>query len=133
MKKIAFTLCCSMFFLLSFGQTVDKDVQTLTQIYQLDAAQVKQVNQIQELKYKNLQEIQPLKTSNPDVYVTKLHNVYEGASASLLRILNSTQVAIYNQKQGEMRSLRAKRMGELKESGVAYKDMEKILLEEGLY
>jgi hypothetical protein len=29
--------------------------------------------------------------------------------------------------------LRAKRMGELKESGVAYKDMEKVLLEEGMY
>ncbi len=133
MKKIAITLCCSMFFLLSFGQNAEKDAQALVQTYQLDAAQAKKAIQIQEIKYKNLQEIQVLKESNPDIYVTKLRNVYEGANASVQMMLNETQVQIFNQKQSDLRLLRAKRMGELKESGMAYKDMDRVLLEEGMY
>ena len=133
MKKIAITLCCSMFFLLSFGQTDEKDAQALVQTYQLDAAQAKKALQIQEIKYKNLQEIQVLKESNQDIYVMKLRNVYEGANASVQMMLNETQVQIFNQKQSDLRLLRAKRMGELKESGMAYKDMDRVLLEEGMY
>lgn len=133
MKKIAITLCCSMFFLFSFGQTAEKDAQALVQTYQLDAAQAKKALQIQEIKYKNLQEIQVLKESNPDIYVTKLRNVYEGANASVQMMLTETQAQLFHQKQSDLRLLRAKRMGELKESGVAYKDMDRVLLEEGLY
>lgn len=133
MKKIVFTLCCSLFFLVSYGQDVEKDTRLLTETYQLSPLQAQKAQEIQALKYKNLSEIQVLKESNPDIYYTKLRNVHEGANASLQMMLNEAQMKIYNQKQTDLRLLRARRMAELKESGMNFKDIERTMLEEGIY
>ncbi len=134
MKKIVATLFCSLFFLLAFGQNAEQDAQMLVQTYGLDAAQSKKALQIMELKYKNLSEIQPLREGQPDIFYSKWYNVYEGANASIRMMLREEQAIIFQEKQTELRLLRAKRMGEMKESGMTdIKAMERILLEEGLY
>lgn len=109
--------------------TIRSATDALVAKYSLNADQAKQMYQIQQRKVRNMAEIAPLQSSNPDLYLAKLGNVQQGATANIRRILNNKdQVTIFQKTQGELRGLRNAKRKELSAAKASKQEIEAAVL-----
>ena len=135
MRKIFFSIF-SLFFVvgvLAQGSTdpkVRKAANEMVETYNLDETQAVTALEIQERKYRNLAEIASLENTDKDLYRHKYKAILQSTDASLRRMLNEEQMAIYNQRAMEIRTKKAERTAELKEQGLSMEEIEDTLLAE---
>ena len=124
MKNLIFCFVCMVFAFGAMAQATStgatpaqEATQKMTQLYSLNEAQQADMLKIQERKFRNLAEIEPLKISAPNAYVQKIRSIKLGNDASLDRILNAEQKAIYMQEQQKLREKKALVYKEMKSAG----------------
>ncbi len=134
MRKIFFSIL-SLFLAVSViaqgsvDPKVRKAADGMIKVYNLDEQQAVTALEIQERRFRNLEEISDLKNTDKDLYRHKLKAIQQSTDASLRRILNEEQMAIYNQRKIEIRNKRAAKTAELKEQGMTLEEIEDALLE----
>jgi hypothetical protein len=101
----------------------------MIQIYDLDEKQAETAVEIQERRYRNLAEIESLATTDKDMYRHKYKAIQQSTDASIRRMLNEEQMAIYNQRKTDIRNKRATKEAELKAKGLSVTEIEDALLE----
>ena len=134
MRKIFFSIL-SLFLAVSViaqgsvDPKVRKAADRMIKVYNLDEQQAVTALEIQERRFRNLEEISDLKNTDKDLYRHKLKAIQQSTDASLRRILNEEQMAIYNQRKIEIRNKRAAKTAELKAQGMSLEEIEDALLE----
>ncbi len=134
MKKIFFSIL-SLFLAVSViaQSTLDpnarKAADEMIEIYDLDEKQSATALEIQERRYRNIAEIASLESTDKDLYRHKYKAILQSTDASLRRMLNEGQMAIYNQRKMDLRERKAAKTAELKEQGLSMTEIENALLE----
>jgi hypothetical protein len=100
----------------------------MVKTYNLDEAQAATAIEIQERRFRNLAEIESLKNTNRDMYRHKFKAIQSSTDASLRRMLNEEQMAIYNQRKQELRKKNADKTAQLKAKGLSVDEIEDALL-----
>ena len=134
MKKIVFSMLSLFLVVGVFAQNitnpkVDKAANEMINTYNLDEDQAEIAFEIQERRFRNLAEIESLENTDKDLYRHKYKAIQKSTDASLRRILNEEQMAIYNQIQLDLRNERAAKTAELKEQGLSQVEIEETLFE----
>ena len=134
MKKILFSilslfLAAGIFAQSSVDPKVKKAADEMIEVYNLDEKQAVTALEIQERRFRNLAEIKSLENTDKNLYRHKYKAIQQSTDASLRRILNEEQMAIYNQRKLEDRTLRAAKTAELKEQGLTMEEIEDALIE----
>lgn len=137
MKRILFgciaILLASSSPLLAQSKVSKRDVQKatseLTALYQLDQTQQQKAYEIQERKLENLAQAETIKKTDYDTYLRKRRAVQIGADHAIKRLLNESQLKIYQEKQEARRALEAEKMRELKLKGASKEEIQRALLE----
>ena len=125
MKKLILSIFSLMLAISVFAQdTVDPKVQKaadeMVKTYNLDETQAATAVEIQERRFRNLAEIESLKNTNRDMYRHKFKAIQSSTDASLRRMLNEEQMAIYNQRKQDLRKKNADKTAQLKAKGLFY-------------
>ena len=133
MKKILFVVLSLFVMGGVFAQgTVDTKVRKaadeMIEMYNLDEKQAVTALEIQERRFRNLAEIASLENTNKDLFRHKYKAIQSSTDASLRRMLNEEQMAVYNQRKSELRTKRAAKISELKEQGMTLEEIEYALL-----
>lgn len=134
MKKLIFSLFALFLTICAFAQkvtTAQEATNELVKVYGLDNDQAQDMLVIQERKVRNLNDIQSLKTSDEKKYRHKIRAIKQSTDASIRRVLNDEQMAIYQKRRSEWRVNRSKKIAALKESGMTMDEIEGKLLEAG--
>lgn len=137
MKRILFgciaILLASSSPLLAQSKVSKRDVQKatneLTALYQLDQVQQQKAYEIQERKLENLAQVETINKTDYDTYLRKRRAVQIGADHAIRRLLNESQLKIYQEKQEARRALEAEKMRELKLKGASKEEIQRALLE----
>lgn len=137
MKRILFGCIAILFVssspLLAQSKVSKRDVQKatndLTALYQLDQAQQQKAYEIQERKLENLAQVETINKTDYDTYLRKRRAVQIGADHAIKRLLNESQLKIYQEKQEARRALEAEKMRELKLKGASKEEIQRALLE----
>lgn len=108
---------------------VTKAANEMVRIYNLDEKQAATAVEIQERRFRNLAEIASLESTDKNLYRHKYKAIQQSTDASLRRMLNEEQMAIYNQRAIEIRNKKAEKTAELKEQGLSMEEIEDALLE----
>lgn len=108
---------------------VTKAANEMVRIYNLDEKQAATAVEIQERRFRNLAEIASLENTDKNLYRHKYKAIQQSTDASLRRMLNEEQMAIYNQRAIEIRNKKAEKTAELKEQGLSMEEIEDALLE----
>ncbi len=103
----------------------------LVKVYDLDNKQAKEMLTIQERKIRNLEQISGMKDTDVKKYRHKHRAIQQSTDASTRRILNETQMKVYEQRRFEWRKKRAAKIAELKEAKKSLEEIEDALIEEG--
>lgn len=137
MKRILFG-CIAILFVTSSSlwaqsKVSKRDVQKATNevaaLYQLNEVQQQKVFEIQERKLENLAQVETIKKTDYDTYLRKRRAVQIGADHAIKRLLNDSQLKVYQSKQDERRALEAEKMLELKRKGASNEEIQRALLE----
>ena len=134
MKKLFFSIL-SLFIAVSViaQSSVDPNARIaadeMINIYDLDDKQSATALEIQERRYRNLAEIAPLESADKDLYRHKYKAILQSTDASLRRMLNESQMVVYNERKMDMREKKAAKTTELKEQGLTMTEIEDALLE----
>ena len=133
MKKLILSIFSLMLAISVFAQdTVDPKVQKaadeMVKTYNLDETQAATAVEIQERRFRNLAEIESLKNTNRDMYRHKFKAIQSSTDASLRRMLNEEQMAIYNQRKQDLRKKNADKTAQLKAKGLSVDEIEDALL-----
>ncbi len=133
MKKLTLWLGLLAFATGLYAQAETSAIQAATDeaaaLYQLDEEQAKQMYQVQERRFRNLASIEQLKASDYSLYLRKRENVRQGTLAAVKRILQESQMAIFNQQLAERRQEEAALTRRLKEEGASREEIRTALLE----
>ena len=137
MKRILFGCIAILFVssspLLAQSKVSKRDVQKATNdliaLYQLDQTQQQKAYEIQERKLENLAQVETIKKTDYDTYLRKRRAVQIGADHAIKRLLNESQLKIYQEKQEARRALEAEKMRELKQKGASNEEIQRALLE----
>lgn len=137
MKRILFGCIAILFVssspLLAQSKVSKRDVQKATNdliaLYQLDQTQQQKAYEIQERKLENLAQVETINKTDYDTYLRKRRAVQIGADHAIKRLLNESQLKIYQEKQEARRALEAEKMRELKLKGASKEEIQRALLE----
>ncbi len=137
MKRILFGCIAILFVsssaLVAQSKVSKRDVQKATNeiaaLYQLNEAQQQKAYEIQERKLENLAQVETIKKTDYDTYLRKRRAVQIGADHAIKRLLNESQLKIYQEKQEARRALEAEKMRELKQKGASNEEIQRALLE----
>ncbi|HMQ49803.1 MAG TPA: hypothetical protein PKA00_20315 [Saprospiraceae bacterium] len=88
-------------------------------LYQLNEDQSEKAYEIQERVSRQLGEIAALKQSDEKLYLQKKNSIRLGAQASLKRLLNEEQKAIFQEQQIERRKKESALIQQKKEEGAS--------------
>lgn len=124
MKQFLVLVISCVFFQLAAAQNEAPDAsvdparaatEQLTLKYKLEPKQAKEMYTIQARKFKNLAEVATLKAGDPVLYRKKIQNIQKGTLNSIRRLISRhpEQIAIYDQTQKEIRTLRAQKRKEM--------------------
>lgn len=106
---------------------IEQETSKLVTLYQLDKKQAKEMKVIQERKFNNLEQIASLKTSNNELYTQKRIAIDKGTDASIRKMLNKDQMAIYNSQKLEQRKEQAALIKKMKQEGASKEDIQKAI------
>lgn len=137
MKRILFGCIAILFVsssaLVAQSKVSKRDIQKATNeiaaLYQLNEAQQQKAYEIQERKLENLAQVETIKKTDYDTYLRKRRAVQIGADHAIKRLLNESQLKIYQEKQEARRALEAEKMRELKQKGASNEEIQRALLE----
>ncbi len=110
------------------SEVVKQAVQSLDQVYQLNAGQKAKVTEIQQDILGHLEEIKQLETQNYDLYLVKRSTIKNMGNTLVFRILNADQKKIYQQLEREKKAATSKKKAELKRQGASMEDIERAIL-----
>lgn len=113
----------------SVDPKVEKAANEMIKVYNLDEDQAEVAFEIQERRFRNLAEIESLENTDKDLYRHKYKAIQQSTDASLRRILNEEQMAVYNQIKLDLRNQTAAKTAELKEQGLSMTEIEDALFE----
>lgn len=114
--------------------TIDKEVarkaaDEMIALYNLDAKQADQAYKIQERRLRNEADIASLKETDNKLYLQKRKAIRTGTEATLKRMLNASQMEIFNARAAERRKQDSDFLKEMKIKGMSQDQMNLALLE----
>jgi len=136
MKRILIVLIASFTMAASLSaqskvntREVQQATNAVAALYQLDETQKEKVYEIQDRRLRNLAQVETIKATDYDTYLLKRRAVQIGADNSIKRLLNETQLKIYEGQVAARRQKEVEKMIELKKQGASKEEIEKALLE----
>lgn len=113
----------------STNPEIRKATDEMIKVYDLNADQAATALEIQERRFRNLGEIASLEKTDKGLYKHKYKAIQQSTDASLRRMLNESQMEIYNARKMDLRIKRAKKTAELKGQGLSIEEIEDALFE----
>ncbi|MBK7871571.1 MAG: hypothetical protein IPJ74_13315 [Saprospiraceae bacterium] len=111
------------------AREVQQATNAVAALYQLDETQKEKVYEIQDRRLRNLAQIETIKATDYDTYVIKRRAIQIGTDNAIKRLLNETQLKIYEAQIAVRRQKEVDKMIELKKQGASKEEIEKALLE----
>ncbi|HMO40445.1 MAG TPA: hypothetical protein PKC76_14510 [Saprospiraceae bacterium] len=108
---------------------LQKATDEVTKLYRLSPEQQQQVREIQEWRLRNMTEIEAIRSSDYPAYLDKRRSVRMGAEQSIKRLLNESQLVIFEQQMAERRQRELDLMRSMKRQGVTPEKIQLALLE----
>ncbi len=108
---------------------LQKATDEVTKLYRLSPEQQQQVREIQEWRLRNMAEIEAIRSSDYPAYLDKRRSVRMGAEQSIKRLLNESQLVIFEQQMAERRQRELDLMRSMKRQGVTPEKIQLALLE----
>lgn len=133
MKKLILCFFWLAFLGSAMGQTRETLVQQATDemlsLYQLNDRQAEEMLTIQERRFRNLESIQALRESDSKLYLQKKNSIRELTQASIKRMLNEQQLAVFNAQVVERRKQESALIQRLKAEGATKEDIQYAIWE----
>ncbi|MDX1940025.1 MAG: hypothetical protein SFU99_05700 [Saprospiraceae bacterium] len=136
MKRILIVLIASFTMLATVAaqsKIAAREVQQATNavatLYQLDETQKEKVYEIQDRRLRNLAQIEAIKATDYDTYLLKRRAIQIGTDSAIKRLLNETQLKIYDAQVAARRQQEVNKMIDLKKQGASKEKIERALLE----
>ncbi|MCB0642756.1 MAG: hypothetical protein KDC44_14005 [Phaeodactylibacter sp.] len=101
----------------------------LAQAYNLDENQTDKMFKIQIRKYNDINLVASLRDQDQQLYVRKMNAIFDGANASIERMLTKAQQPTFRQQAIDLRKRKAEMARQLQAQGIAPKQIELALVE----
>lgn len=135
MKRILIVVALLVFASTAFAQqkvnkrSIRQATEELTALYSLSEVQQAKVYDIQERRLTNLAEIEHLKAEDYKTYLLKRRAVRIGTENALKRLLEGSQLEIFQVQMEDRRQREIEKMQALKQEGATKQEIEIALLE----
>jgi len=135
MKRILIVVALLVFASAAFAQqkvnkrSIRQATEELTALYSLSEVQQAKVYDIQERRLTNLAEIEHLKAEDYKTYLLKCRAVRIGTENALKRLLEGSQLEIFQVQMEDRRQREIEKMQALKQEGATKQEIEIALLE----
>lgn len=110
-------------------RSIRKATEELTTLYNLSEAQQQKVYDIQERRLNNLAEIEKIKSEDYKTYLLKCRAVRVGTENAIKRLLEGSQLEIFEVHLEARRQKEIEKMQSLKRQGATTEEIEIALLE----
>ena len=134
MKKLILSLTMLICVMTLWAQSasskpeIQKEVEALVALYQLDEAQTAKVQVIQERRFRNLAEIEVLKNTDEKQYWHKRRAIRNGTEASIEMLLNEEQMKVFHTQISERRQKESAIIKQMRQNGASKEEIQDALI-----